>query len=75
MASNELPDLNLLYTIALKESQNTEIQKLNPDFYGTLSQFLGKLKIEEYDGIEKKTKTRLSNLFSQLTEFIINSRL
>ena len=75
MASNEFPDLNLLYTIALKESQNTEIQKLNPDFYGTLSQFLGKLKIEEYDGIEKKTKTRLSNLFSQLTEFIINSRL
>ena len=56
MSSNEFPDLNLLYTLALAEVQNTEIQQLKPNFYGTLSQFLGKLKIEEYDVIEKKTK-------------------
>ena len=75
MSSNEFPDLNLLYTLALTEVQNTEIQQLKPDFYGTLSQFLGKLKIEEYDGIEKKTKNRLVNLFSSLTSLLINSRL
>ena len=75
MSSNEFPDLNLLYTLALAEVQNTEIQQLKPNFYGTLSQFLGKLKIEEYDGIEKKTKNRLVNLFSSLTSLLINSRL
>jgi len=75
MASNELPDLNLLYTLTLKEIQNSEIQHLTPNFYGTLSQFLGKLKIEEYDGIEIKTKNRLANLFSSLTNVLINSRL
>ena len=75
MSSNEFPDLNLLYTLALSEVQNTEIQQLKPDFYGTLSQFLGKLKIEEYDGIEKKTKNTLENLFSSLTSLLINSRL
>ncbi|MDP6858107.1 MAG: hypothetical protein QF559_04165 [Candidatus Nitrosopelagicus sp.] len=75
MPSNEFPDLKLLYTLALEEVQNTEIQQLKPDFYGTLSQFLGKLKIEEYDGIEKKTKTKLVDLFSSLTSFLINSRL
>ena len=48
---------------------------LKPDFYGTLSQFLGKLKIEEYDGIEKKTKNTLVDLFSSLTSLLINSRL
>ena len=75
MSSNEFPDLNLLYTLALAEVQNTEIQQLKPNFYGTLSQFLGKLKIEEYDGIEKKTKNRLVDLFSSLTSLLINSRL
>ena len=75
MSSNESPDLNLLYTLALEEVQNTEIQRLKPDFYGTLSQFLGKLKTEEYDGIEKKTKNTLVDLFSSLISIIINSRL
>ena len=75
MSSNEFPDLNLLCTLALAEVQNTEIQQLKPDFYGTLSQFLGKLKIEEYDGIEKKTKNTLVDLFSSLTNLLINSRL
>ena len=37
--------------------------------------FLGKLKIEEYDGIEKKTKNHLATLFSSLTSLLINSRL
>ena len=75
MSSNEFPDLNLLSTLSLTEVQNTEIQQLKPNFYGTLSQFLGKLKIEEYDGIEKKTKNRLVDLFSSLTSLLINSRL
>ena len=75
MSSNEFPDLNLLCTLALAEVQNTEIQQLKPNFYGTLSQFLGKLKIEEYDGIEKKTKNTLVDLFSSLTSLLINSRL
>ena len=46
MSSNELPDLKLLYTLTVKEIQNNEIQRLNPDFYGTLSKFLGNLKTE-----------------------------
>ena len=75
MSSNELPDLKLLYTLTVKEIQNNEIQRLNPDFYGTLSKFLGNLKTEEYDGIERKTKNVLANLFSSLTNSLINSRL
>ena len=75
MSSNELPNLNLLYTITLKEIQNTDLQKLKPDFYQLLSQFLGKLKTEEYDGIEKKTQNKLASLFSLLTTLLVNSRL
>ena len=75
MSSNESPDLNLLYRLTLKEIQSDEIQQLNSDFYGVLSTFLGKLKTEEYDGIEKKTKNHLATLFSSLTSLLINSRL
>ena len=75
MSSNELPNLNLLYTLTLKEVQNSDIQKLKPDFYQSLSQFLGKLKTEEYDGVERKTKNKLASLFSSLTTLLVNSRL
>ena len=75
MSLNELPDLNLVYALTLKEIQNNDIQHLNPDFYKTLSLFLGKLKTEEYDGLEAKTKTKLVNLTSSLTSLLINIRL
>ena len=72
MSSNESPDLNLLYRLTLKEIQSDEIQQLNSDFYGVLSTFLGKLKTEEYDGIEKKTKNHLATLFSSLTSLPVS---
>ena len=75
MSSNELPDLNLVYTLTLKEIQNNDIQPLDPDFYKTLSLFLGKLKAEEYDGAETKIKNTLVNLISTLTTLLINVRL
>ena len=75
MSSNELPDLNLVYTLTLKEIQNNDIQHLDPDFYKTLSLFLGKLKAEEYDVAETKIKNTLVNLISTLTTLLINVRL
>ena len=71
----ESPDLNLLYIQTLKEIENNDIQQLDSEFYQTLSQFLGKLKTEEYDGIEAKMKNKLANIFSTLTSLIINTRL
>ena len=72
---NEPPDLNLFYNLTLKEIEYADIQELDPGFYQTLSQSLGKLKIEEYTGIEAKIKNKLVNLFSLLTNCIINVRL
>jgi len=75
MPLTESPDLNLLYIQTLKEIENNDIQQLDSEFYQTLSQFLGKLKTEEYDGIEAKMKNKLANIFSTLTSLIINTRL
>ena len=72
---NEPLDLKVFYNITLKETEYGDIQELDPSFYQTLSQSLGKLKIEEYTGIEAKIKNKLVNLFSSLTNCIINVRL
>ena len=56
MSSNELPDLNLLYTLTLKEIQNVEIQELKSGFYGMLSEYLGKSDPKTNDDLKKILK-------------------
>jgi|TARA_B110000014_G_scaffold163279_1_gene115225 DNA replication factor GINS len=71
----EVFDLNNLYRIALNEIENDEIQQINLEFYTVLSQSIGKLKTEEYSGIEAKIKTKLVEMTSLLTELILKIRL
>ena len=75
MSSNESLDLKNLHLIVLQEFQTDDLQELNPDFYRNLSNFIGKLKNEEYDGIEKKTKNQIISTATNLTELLINKRL
>ena len=67
MSNAENYDLNALYRIALNEIENNDVQQLNPEFYTTLSQFIGKLKTEEYSGSEAKIKNNLVEKTSLLT--------
>ena len=46
MSKNENYDLTALYRIALNEIENNDIQQINPEFYTTLSQLIGKLKTD-----------------------------
>ena len=75
MADAEISDLNRIHRIVLNEIGNNEIQQLDPQFYTDLSQFLGKLKTEEYSGIEDKIKSGLVEKTSLLTELIMKLRL
>ena len=63
MSAVESLDLKNLHVIVMQEFQSEDIQELNSDFFRNLSNTIGKLKNEEYDGIEKKEKIRL---FQQL---------
>jgi DNA replication factor GINS len=76
---NEPPGLNLFYNITLKEIEYGDIQELDPSFYQTLSQSLGKLKIEEYTGINirlekilNENKLNYKNLANE-EKFIVDS--
>ena len=75
MSDTEIPDLGKLYRMALHEIENSEIQQINSEFYKTLSQFIGKLRTEEYSGIEAKIKDDLVEKTSLLTQLIMKFRL
>ena len=75
MSTLESLDLKNLHVIVMQEFQTDDIQELSTDFFRNLSNFIGKLKNEEYDGIEKKTKNEIISTTTNLTELLINKRL
>ena len=75
MSSLESLDLKNLHVIVMQEFQTDSPQELSTDFFRNLSNFIGKLKNEEYDGIEKKTKNEIISTATNLTELLINRRL
>ena len=75
MPALESLDLKNLHVIVMQEFQTDEPRELSTDFFRNLSNFIGKLKNEEYDGIEKKTKNEIISTATKLTELLINKRL
>ena len=72
--SNEI-DIHSLHSIVLRETENDSIQEIDPDFYRNLSDFLGNLKKQEFDGIESKIKKSLIEMTSDLAALLLNIRL
>lgn len=72
--TNEI-DLNKLHHIVLRETENDSIQEINPDFYRKLSDFIGDLKKQEFDGVENNIKKVIIDTATDLTSLFINIRL
>lgn len=72
--TNEI-DLNKLHHIVLRETENDSIQEINPDFYRRLSDFIGDLKKQEFDGVENNIKKVIIDTATELTSLFINIRL
>ena len=64
-----------LYQIALREVTNNELQQIDSDFYMSTSDFIGKLKGENYDGIESKINRSLVEFITELTTLILRIRI
>lgn len=71
---NEI-DINSLHAIVLRETESDSIQEIDPNFYRNLSDFIGDLKKQEFDGIESKIKQSLINMASELTSLLLQNRL
>ncbi|MEK6866946.1 MAG: hypothetical protein AABX46_05820 [Thermoproteota archaeon] len=72
--TNEI-DLNKLHHVVLRETESDSIQEINPDFYRNLSDFIGDLKKQEFDGVESKIKEAIIDTATELTSLLINIRL
>ena len=71
---NEI-DINTFHSIVLRETESDPIQELDPNFYRNLSDFIGNLKKQEFDGIESKIKQALIDMASDLTSLLLHVRL
>jgi DNA replication factor GINS len=75
MSETKKIDVNSLYAVLVREIENDQIQEIDSAFYTSLSEYLGKLKSEGYDGIENKIKNRLVEMISQITSLLLKARL
>ena len=50
----------------------TSLAEIDPNFYRNLSEFIGNLKKQEFDGIESKIKDTMIEMATELTSLLIN---
>ena len=74
---SELKEINVhsLYSILLRETENDTVQEIDSELYILISNFVGKLKSEGYDGVEAKVKDALVNMITDLTSLLLKIRL
>lgn len=75
MSETKKIDVNSLYSVLLREIENDQVQEIDPEFYKMLSEYLGKLKSEGYDGLENKIKNRLVEMITQITFLLLKTRI
>ena len=72
--SNQI-DINSLHNTVLRETENDSLLEINPNFYQFLSDFIGNLRKQEFDGVENKIKDTMIEMASELTSLLIHIRL
>jgi len=75
MSESEIININYLHSVLLRETENDSLQKVSPDLYTLISNFIGKLKSEDYDGIEAKVKNKLVKMITEITYLLLKTRL
>ena len=68
-------NITFLHAFILRESENEAIQDLDPNFYESLSKYIGDLKNEEYAGAEEKIKNSLLTMVTETASLILKLRL
>ena len=72
--SNQI-DINMLHHIVLRETESDVLLEIQPNFYTDLSEFIGNLKKQEYDGVERKIKEAMIEMATELAYLLIHLRL
>ncbi len=68
-------DVNSLYSILLREIQNDSVQEIDSHLYHSISDMIGKLKNQGYDGIESKIKDSLVKIITDMVSLLLKIRI
>ena len=68
-------NINSLHYTVLRETEDDSLVEIDPNFYRNLSDFIGNLKKQEFDGVENKIKDTLIEMTTELTSLLIKIRL
>ncbi len=72
--SNQI-NINFLHNTVLQETEDDSLLEIDQNFYRNLSEFIGNLKKQEFDGVENKIKDSMIDMAIELTSLLINIRL
>ncbi len=75
MSETNQIDINSLHHIVLRETENDSLLEIDPNFYKSLSDFIGNLRKQEFDGVENKIKNTMIEMVTELTSLLIQIRL
>ena len=75
MSSLTKIDINSLYNILKNEFENNTVQEVDSNLYKEISEFIGNLKNQEYDGGEAKIKNALVEMITEMTSLFLKIRL
>jgi len=64
-----------LFAVVLRESENESLKELDSNFYVLFSEYIGKLKKEEYDNVDAKIKNALVKMATELLSLLLKIRL
>ena len=67
--------LGALYGAALRELRDEAVQELDPDFYRAVSEYLGRLRHEEYDKVEAAVKRAAMSRAELMLSLLLEVRL
>jgi len=72
--SNQIT-INSLHNTVLRETEETSLLEINQNYYRNLSDFIGNLKKQEFDGVENKIKDTMIEMATELALLLIHIRL
>ena len=68
-------NINSLHHTVLRETEDNSLLEIDPNFYRNLSDFIGNLRKQEFDGVENKIKDSLIEMTTELTSLLLEIRL
>lgn len=67
--------VNQLHAMVLREAESDTVLEMDINMYQNISEFIGRLRRQEFDGMENKMRDSLVSTITSLTDILLRTRL